>query len=81
MPRVAAGKPCGIVNNVFTACLAAATCKIPTNQQSGTCVAPAADAAACDIAAGPDCLFPARCVPTGGGNAGTCKFPGAIACF
>jgi hypothetical protein len=81
LPHVAVGASCGIVNNVDTACTAGATCQIPTNQQSGKCVAAAADGAACDNANGPDCFFPARCSPNGSGTAGTCKFLGSISCF
>jgi len=82
LPHVAVGANCGIVNNVDTACTAGATCQIPTGQQTGKCVAPAADGAACDTKNGPDCLFPARCIPSSPTvTAGTCKFLGSMACF
>ncbi len=82
LPHVAVGQPCGIVNNVDTSCTAGATCQIPTGKQTGKCVAPAADGAACDSANGPDCLFPSRCIPTAPpATAGTCKFLGSMACF
>jgi hypothetical protein len=82
LAHVAAGAACGIVNNVDTACTAGATCQIPTGQKTGKCVAPAADSAACDSAKGPDCFFPARCIPTAPpGTAGTCKLLGSMACF
>ena len=42
---------------------------------TGTCKANAADGEACDVATGPQCEFPARCV-LGNGTAGTCKVPG-----
>jgi hypothetical protein len=80
-PLAAAGMPCGLMAGITTRCTAAATCVIPTGQTMGTCVAPAADNAACDTAAGPTCLTPARCIPTtAGGTAGTCKLPGSMTC-
>jgi hypothetical protein len=79
-PLVAAGMPCGLVNNVETGCLAGASCKIATGQTKGTCIAPAADGAACDDTNFPRCFEPARCIPTGGGTAGTCQLPGSKSC-
>jgi hypothetical protein len=73
-PDATAGMPCGLINNVETRCAAGATCETPTGQTAGTCVAPAADGAACDATNGPDCLFPAKCV------AGTCQLPGSMTC-
>ena len=81
-PRVAAGQPCGVINGIKNACLAGATCVIAANQVKGTCVAPAADGAACNTSTGPDCFFPARCIPTtSGGTAGTCQLPGSASCL
>ena len=71
---------CGLVNNVEVRCAAGATCNTPALGTTGTCVAPAADGAACDSASGPDCEFPSRCVPTGGGTAGTCALVGSATC-
>ena len=79
-PIVAAGSACGIVSNVDTACGSGAACVIPSGQTKGACVAPAADGSACDTKAGPDCLFPARCIPTGSGTAGTCQLAGSKTC-
>jgi hypothetical protein len=80
-PIVSAGSACGIVSNVDTACGSGASCVIPTSQTKGTCVAPAGDGSACDTKAGPNCLFPARCIPTAPpATAGTCQFPGSISC-
>jgi len=73
-PLVAAGQTCGVVNNVFVGCLAGAACNRATGSMTGTCVAPAADGAACDATAGPFCTFPARCV------SGTCQLPGSQSC-
>lgn len=48
---------------------------------NATCVAQAADTAACDTQLGPLCLAPARCVTSGlGATAGTCMVPSATAC-
>ncbi len=78
---VSAGMTCGPVNGVTTHCSAAATCVITAPATTGTCVAPAADGGACDTAAGPTCLTPARCIPaTAGGTAGTCQLPGSMTC-
>jgi hypothetical protein len=77
----AAGGKCGEINNVKTVCTAGSECFTPTGQQTGTCLAPAGDGSACNLTAGPDCLTPARCVPTGGtGSAGTCELPGLQVC-
>ena len=73
-PDAAAGMPCGLISNVETRCAAGATCEVPTGATAGTCVAPAADGAACDATNGPECLFPAKCV------AGTCQLPGSATC-
>jgi hypothetical protein len=81
LPLVGAGSPCGVINNVENECTAGATCVIPTNQTQGTCVAPPGDGSACDIKSGPDCFFPARCIPaTMTGTAGTCQLPGTQSC-
>lgn len=85
-PLVGAGVACGLLDGVRTACTAAATCVIGAGSGSGsgttgTCVAPAADGGDCDTVAGPDCLTPAKCVPTTpGGTAGTCQLPGSMTC-
>lgn len=39
----------------------ASDCKRASGEQTGSCIAPAADGAACDDAAGPKCMAPARC--------------------
>jgi hypothetical protein len=80
-PVVAAGMTCGNVDGVQTRCAAGATCMRPPMSQTGTCIAPAADGAACDTANGPGCLYPAKCVPTSaGGTSGTCELPGDPSC-
>ena len=61
-------------------CTGGASCA-PASASQGTCVAPAADGAACDRENGPPCLAPARCVTTSDAStAGTCQLPGANAC-
>jgi hypothetical protein len=53
----------------------------PPPPQAGTCVPAAPDGASCDVANGPPCLPPARCVvSTDGGTAGTCVMPDATTC-
>ncbi len=73
-PLVAAGQSCGVINNVVVACLAGASCQRPAGSTTGTCVAPAADGAACDATNGPFCSGPAKCV------SGTCQLPGSASC-
>ena len=66
-------------------CSSGGLCKKALGSTSGTCVAAAADGAACDNDAsiGPPCLAPAKCVvPSGSqGTAGTCTVPNAAACM
>jgi hypothetical protein len=84
---VAAGQPCGVLGMGMAlsvaSCTAGATCVIPGGTgKAGTCVAPAADGAACDTAAGPSCMAPAKCVLSSAmGTAGTCKVPDASTCM
>ncbi len=73
-PVAAAGQPCGVVTTDATRCEGGATCFIPATATTGTCVAPAADGAACDDTVGPSCLTPAKCV------SGTCQLPGSTTC-
>lgn len=47
---------------------------------SGTCIAQAADGAACDTQLGPLCLAPARCVTPIGATTATCVVPSATLC-
>lgn len=74
-----AGGKCDFVNNVKTVCTGGAACIEANGATVGTCVAPAGDGSACDTSKGPDCLTPARCVPTSG-TAGTCELPGLLVC-
>ncbi len=73
--HAATGQPCGDVNGAVVDCSGGGQCVIPGAAVQGTCVAPAADGAPCDTAAGPPCLLPARCVPTSNGTSGTCTVP------
>ena len=80
-PLAPAGATCGEITTVFTACMSGATCVRAAGSTTGTCIAPAADGAACDSVSGPGCLFPARCVPSAAGaSAGTCQLPGSTTC-
>jgi hypothetical protein len=74
------GADAGPKDVTVTRCLAGASCA-PTTAARGTCVAPAADGAACDTVNGPPCLSPARCIlASDASTAGTCQLPGASAC-
>jgi hypothetical protein len=55
------GEPCGVVGNGYALCTASAMCKL-ASAYSGTCLAAAADGAACDATAGPLCVSLAHCV-------------------
>ncbi len=70
------GEPCGIIlaSREFKMCRAGGKCVGAMGVTAGTCVAPAADGAACDPVEGPDCVAPAKCVE------GRCKLPSASAC-
>ena len=57
----AAGQSCGYVMPDFYLCSGSSTCQGAQGAQSGTCLAPAADGAACDAQKGPACLPPALC--------------------
>ncbi len=73
-PFAAPGGACGALGTVNTRCSGGESCTVATGQTTGTCVAPAADGAACDATVGPGCQFPARCV------ANVCALPGSISC-
>jgi hypothetical protein len=75
------GMPCGYIPSGVTECTSG-TCYSTrgpyftfAGPSTGTCKAFAADGAACDTAAGPECLTPARCVTSGGDTAGVCVVP------
>ena len=85
---VEAGSACGDIGAApvtgVADCTAGGACiKGSASATTGTCMAPAADGAACnnDNTIGPPCLAPAKCVPTTtGGTAGTCTVPNATTC-
>lgn len=56
-----AGEACGFISNAFVLCTGGATCNTGM-MTMGTCVAPAADGAACDKAKSIGCLSGANCV-------------------
>jgi hypothetical protein len=70
----AAGGACGIVDQSFVICTNGGHCKTGTPPTSGTCLAAAADGAACDDTNGPKCIGPARCV------GGVCKITDPASC-
>lgn len=55
-----AGGQCEVSIDQVVVCTAGSECS-RGDQQKGTCVAPAADGAACNNATGPKCVAPARC--------------------
>jgi hypothetical protein len=69
------GMSCGTVGATVAMC-SSGNCYTSTGQapggQTGTCKAAVADGSACDIAVGPPCLIPARCVVANGQTQGVC---------
>ena len=75
------GQPCGNVNAQNAPCSANGLCVGASGATPGTCVAAAADGAACDVKEGPPCQQLARCITTSdAGTSGTCRVPDATAC-
>jgi hypothetical protein len=89
-PYAVAGQPCGTIDGVLVVCGGAGVCNAtgadagpdaaPDASPPFTCVVPAADSAECNLAVGPGCLSPARCIAADGGVSGTCQFPNADLC-
>ncbi len=91
---VGAGQPCGSVNKQVALCGSAGTCTTIADAgaaplvdagisavASQVCVAAAADGSECDLAVGPGCITPARCIANvSGGQAGTCQFADPAKC-
>jgi len=77
------GMQCGFnaADASVTACSGGGLCVTPALSRVGTCQAPAADGAACDTAAGPLCLSPARCITAAGATSGTCQIVDATKCM
>ena len=69
-----AGEACSFSATEIKVCSAGTKCIGATATAPGTCVAPAADGAACNAKDGTDCLAPAKCLD------GLCKLPSASAC-
>jgi hypothetical protein len=68
-----AGMPCGAVNGGYTLCTAASKCSA-SGVMTGTCIAPAADGAACNATNGPTCTSPALCANS------VCTIPDTSTC-
>lgn len=75
-----AGEPCGELSSGVAYCTGGATCQLAAGTKAGTCLAAAADGAACDPNNGPFCQTPAHCVVAEGGTQGTCRLPDASLC-
>jgi hypothetical protein len=74
------GQSCGDVNHQTAYCAAQGDC-IGAGTAPGVCRASAPVGAACDLAMGPHCIPPARCIrATDGGAGGTCLVPSAALC-
>ncbi len=75
-----AGQPCGDDVGAQPAyCQGQGACTGGSSTQPGSCTAAAADAAKCDLAAGPGCVIPARCIGNAGAG-GTCQYSGEQTC-
>jgi hypothetical protein len=86
MPTATAGAVCGAdkKTGTVTEC-SGGTCETPAGAAQATCVAYAADGAACDTNNGPVCTPQASCIGMAGaaggsGVTGTCQLPSATAC-
>jgi hypothetical protein len=79
MTFASTGEACGTINGYVVPCASEGVCNISTGQTKGTCVAAAADGAACDTAVGPGCAYRSQCVVSSG-TAGTCQPPIGAAC-
>lgn len=55
------GEACGVQGTDFVFCKGSGFCKVDMGANAGTCLAPAADGAACDTVAGPNCMSGALC--------------------
>lgn len=79
------GQACGYNTQTgdYSYCAGSGFCgNVDQQTGMGTCVAPAADNGACDLAKGPLCMPPAVCVlaPVDGGTAGTCTVKDPSSC-
>jgi len=80
-PIVGAGQPCDLGGSDYLPlCEGGGVCITNGPGTRGTCVGPAADGAACDLALGPPCLPSSRCITAGGGTAGVCAFVDPESC-
>jgi hypothetical protein len=68
------GEACGLQGTDFVLCKAGGFCKTAVGTNAGTCLAPAADGAACDEMMGPHCLSGAIC------SGGLCKLDDGLSC-
>ena len=74
------GQSCGDVNHQTAYCTAQGDC-VGGGPAPGVCRASAPVGGACDLAQGPHCIPPARCIAApGGGKGGTCLVPSASLC-
>jgi len=79
------GQACGydVQTGDYSYCAGSGFCgNVDAQTGMGTCVAPAPDNGACDLAKGPLCTPPAACVlaPVDGGTAGTCTVKDPASC-
>ncbi len=87
-PTTATGSPCGLLADGSRVGCVSGNCYtatgVATGSDQGTCRPFAGDGDPCDTAVGPGCMYPARCVVTGGadggGTTGSCVVPVATMC-
>ena len=78
-----AGAPCGYdkTSGAFTICTGGSTCfASAASGATAVCVVAVVEGSACDTAAGPPCLTPARCVAAPGGTSGSCVLVDGASC-
>jgi hypothetical protein len=78
---VPGGQACGLVNSQDALCSGGGLCMGAMGTTPGTCLAAPLDGASCDLANGPPCLTPLRCiVGSDGGTTGTCHIGDPSVC-
>jgi hypothetical protein len=80
---VKAGGNCGSLNMGAAdgTCTGGAGCYSAGAGMQAMCIALGQEGDACDLAVGPGCMSPGRCVVSGAGNAGTCTLPDPTMCM
>ncbi len=83
-PLAQPGQPCGQLSDSApaTVCANRGVCQEMADAGTGVCLGVAGDEASCDVASGPNCELPARCLlaAVDAGTAGTCQILSTAVC-